>query len=44
MITTDADPVDWLRTLPKGVLTSVEIGVDRLEDLYQLLLSPQQRP
>ncbi|HEX6810180.1 MAG TPA: ABC transporter ATP-binding protein [Planctomycetota bacterium] len=38
VVETDADPMAWLRSLPADVVDSVEIGVTRLEDLYQLLL------
>ena len=38
VVATDGDPMDWLRSLPEGVVDSVEIGIPRLEDLYQLLL------
>lgn len=41
VVATDGDPMDWLRSLPAGVVDSAEIGIPRLEDLYQLLL--QQR-
>jgi ABC-2 type transport system ATP-binding protein len=37
-----ADPMRWLRSLPGEAVDSVEIGVTRLEDLYQLLLQEPQ--
>jgi hypothetical protein len=30
--------MQWLRGIANDVIDSAEIGVDRLEDLYQLLL------
>lgn len=41
VVQTDDDPLRWLRTAPDGVVASAEIGVARLEDLYQLLLDGQ---
>jgi ABC-2 type transport system ATP-binding protein len=38
VVATDDDPMRWLRSLPDGAIASAEIGVDRLEDLYQILL------
>ena len=38
VVRTDGDAVRWLQTVPADVFVSAEIGVDRLEDLYQLLL------
>ena len=38
VIETDSDPLLWLRSLPPEAVESAEIGVVRLEDLYQLLL------
>ena len=43
VIETDDDAVAWLRHAPDGAVESVEIGVDRLEDLYQLLLAGGQQ-
>jgi ABC-2 type transport system ATP-binding protein len=40
VVETDGDPLLWLRTLPPEAVHSVEIGTARLEDLYQLLLHP----
>lgn len=40
VVATDSDPMTWLRALPDGVVDSAEIGIPRLEDLYQLLLQP----
>ncbi len=34
----DVDPIDALRTLPEGALLGAEIGIVRLEELYQQLL------
>jgi len=39
VVQTDGDAVRWLQTSPADAFESAEIGVDRLEDLYQLLLS-----
>lgn len=38
VVATDLDPMQWLRACPDGAVDSVEIGIPRLEDLYQLLL------
>jgi ABC-2 type transport system ATP-binding protein len=38
VVVTDLDPMQWLRACPEGAVDSVEIGIPRLEDLYQLLL------
>ena len=38
MIETEGDPLLWLQKLSPGDVESAEIGVVRLEDLYQLLL------
>ncbi|MBL8735132.1 MAG: ABC transporter ATP-binding protein [Planctomycetes bacterium] len=38
VVATDLDPMQWLRSCPEGAVDSVEIGIPRLEDLYQLLL------
>ena len=38
VVTTENDPMQWLHGLGSDVIESAEIGVDRLEDLYQLLL------
>src|SRR5690606_21923192 len=38
VIETSGDPMQWLRDLPADAVESAEVGVDRLEDLYQLLL------
>ena len=43
VIETDDDAVAWLRRAPDGAVESAEIGVDRLEDLYQLLLAGGQQ-
>ncbi len=43
VIETDDDAVAWLRHAPDGAVESAEIGVDRLEDLYQLLLAGGQQ-
>ena len=39
VIETEGDPLLWLRQLPPENVESAEVGVVRLEDLYQLLLS-----
>lgn len=44
VIETDSDPMQWLRALPEDVIESAEVGVDRLEDLYQLLLLDEADP
>jgi ABC-2 type transport system ATP-binding protein len=38
VIETDGDPMAWLRSVPADTVDSAEIGIPRLEDLYQLLL------
>lgn len=38
VVQTDDDAVRWLQTAPSEAIASAEIGVDRLEDLYQQLL------
>lgn len=38
VVATDDDPMRWLRTTPPGAVDSAEIGIPRLEDLYQRLL------
>jgi ABC-2 type transport system ATP-binding protein len=38
VVETDGDPLLWLRTLAPEQVDSAELGVVRLEDLYQLLL------
>ena len=38
VVATGGEPMQWLRTAPVGVVESAEIGIPRLEDLYQLLL------
>ncbi len=38
VVRTDGDPMRWLRTVPADAVDSAEIGIPRLEDLYQLLL------
>ncbi|MBX3464451.1 MAG: ABC transporter ATP-binding protein [Planctomycetes bacterium] len=45
LVETDGDPMAWLRATPPGAIDSAEVGVPRLEDLYQLLLrAPGGRP
>ncbi|MFT4515815.1 MAG: ABC-2 type transport system ATP-binding protein [Planctomycetota bacterium] len=44
VVETDHDPMQWLRSLPQNVVESAEVGVDRLEDLYQLLLQDDGAP
>ncbi len=38
VIVTDGDPMQWLRSVPDGVVDSAEVGIPRLEDLYEVLL------
>jgi ABC-2 type transport system ATP-binding protein len=38
VVETDADPMAWLRAAPEGVVEAAEVGIPRLEDLYQTLL------
>ena len=38
VVETDGDPMAWLRGAPPGAIDSAEVGIPRLEDLYQLLL------
>jgi ABC-2 type transport system ATP-binding protein len=40
----ETEPMAWLRTLPVDAIESAEVGVIRLEDLYQLLLDGQAAP
>jgi ABC-type multidrug transport system ATPase subunit len=40
VVETTDDPMHWLQQAPKGVVESAEVGIPRLEDLYQLLLQP----
>ena len=39
VIETADDPMRWLHGLPEDTVESAEVGIDRLEDLYQLLLA-----
>jgi ABC-2 type transport system ATP-binding protein len=41
VVETNGDPMQWLRTTPPGSVDSAEVGIPRLEDLYQLLLQQQ---
>jgi ABC-2 type transport system ATP-binding protein len=43
LIDTAGDPMTWLRGVPAGTIDSAEIGIPRLEDLYQLLLHDTQK-
>jgi ABC-2 type transport system ATP-binding protein len=43
VVESDQEPLAWLRTLPPHAVDSAEIGVIRLEDLYQLLLDGEPR-
>jgi ABC-2 type transport system ATP-binding protein len=38
VVSTDGDPMQWLRSVPDGVVESAEVGIPRLEDLYAVLL------
>ena len=38
VVATEDDPMQWLRSVPDGVVESAEIGIPRLEDLYAVLL------
>jgi ABC-2 type transport system ATP-binding protein len=42
LIDTRGDPMAWLRSVPAGAIDSAEVGIPRLEDLYQLLLQNDQ--
>ncbi|MFK7739616.1 MAG: ABC transporter ATP-binding protein [Planctomycetota bacterium] len=42
VVETDGDAMEWLKRAEAGAIASVEIGVDRLEDLYQLLLTDSE--
>ncbi|MFY9340903.1 MAG: ABC transporter ATP-binding protein [Planctomycetota bacterium] len=44
VVETVSDPMDWLRSVPAGDVESAEIGIPRLEDLYQLLLQRDVLP
>jgi ABC-2 type transport system ATP-binding protein len=44
VVETDNDPMQWLQSFPQGAVASAEVGVDRLEDLYQLLLQDEATP
>ncbi|MBL9079564.1 MAG: ABC transporter ATP-binding protein [Planctomycetes bacterium] len=41
VVETDGDPMAWLRQAPAGAIDSAEVGIPRLEDLYELLLQQQ---
>lgn len=43
VVETEHDPMQWLKTVPQDLVASAEVGVDRLEDLYQLLLADEER-
>jgi ABC-2 type transport system ATP-binding protein len=43
VVETDADPMAWLRGVPDGVVDSAEIGVPRLDDLYDALFAQKGR-
>ncbi|MEO6595973.1 MAG: ATP-binding cassette domain-containing protein [Planctomycetota bacterium] len=38
VVETEGDPMTWVRKLPPERVASAEVGIARLEDLYQLLL------
>ena len=38
VIETNEDPMQWLQQSAADAVESAEVGIDRLEDLYQLLL------
>lgn len=40
VVETNGDPMHWLQQTPAGVIECAEVGIPRLEDLYQLLLQP----
>jgi ABC-2 type transport system ATP-binding protein len=40
VLETEREPLLWLRGLPSTSVLSAEVGIARLEDLYQLLLQP----
>ena len=42
VVETIDDPMSWLRQTPAGVVESAEVGIPRLEDLYQLLVQADQ--
>jgi ABC-2 type transport system ATP-binding protein len=42
VVETVDDPMLWLRQTPAGVVESAEVGIPRLEDLYQLLVQAEQ--
>ena len=44
VVQTEGDALRWLQTADADAIASAEIGVDRLEDLYQLLLASGDRP
>ncbi len=43
VVETDGDPMAWIRSLPDGIVESAEIGIPRLEDLYQTLYASRPR-
>jgi hypothetical protein len=43
-IETATDPMRWLQQVPAGCIESAEVGIPRLEDLYELLLQQQRSP
>jgi ABC-2 type transport system ATP-binding protein len=38
VVETDGDALAWLQRAPAAAIASAEVGIDRLEDLYKLLL------
>jgi ABC-2 type transport system ATP-binding protein len=43
VVETDADPMTWLRGVPDGAVECAEIGVPRLDDLYDALFAAKAR-
>jgi ABC-type multidrug transport system ATPase subunit len=43
VVETDGEPMTWLRAAPAGDVECAEVGIPRLEDLYQLLLQGDGR-
>jgi ABC-2 type transport system ATP-binding protein len=44
VVETETDPMAWLRAAPPDSIESAEVGIPRLEDLYQLLLHAAATP
>jgi ABC-2 type transport system ATP-binding protein len=43
VVETDGDPLAWLRSAPDGAIDGAEVGVPRLDDLYDALFAEKAR-